>query len=201
MFAHCRQSLRRLPADSLPAQIDSTDYAFFAALLGTLVVEGVADEQQWNYQQAKKKYRRDSAKSSSGKKLKGKPSGGFTAADLQRGFPTHGLWAYSRHPNVAAEQAFWVVLYLWSAVGTWKLSLAAPAGPAPGLAGLAGLLNWSLVGTVLYLLPFNDSTKITESISAAKYDQYAEYQRQVGCFLPRLSVLWGAGRWKGTKTA
>ena len=53
----------------------------------------------------------------------------------------------------------------------------------------------------MYLLTFNDSTKLTESISAAKYEQYAVYQRQVGCFLPRLGVLWGGGKWKGAKMA
>jgi steroid 5-alpha reductase family enzyme len=32
----------------------------------------------------------------------------WTPADAKRGFVTRGLWRYSRHPNFACEQAFWV---------------------------------------------------------------------------------------------
>lgn len=142
--------------------LGAADMAFTVALLGLVLVQGIADQQQWNYQQAKK----------------GHQPSTFTLADLKRGFCTHGLWKYSRHPNVAAEQAFWFVLYLWSTY-------------------YAGPINWSLAGTMVYLLPFHDSAKLTESVSAAKYPQYSIYQQQVGRFWPRLSILWGKGQWQG----
>lgn len=37
----------------------------------------------------------------------------WTQADAKKGYVNRGLWAWSRHPNFAAEQAFWV-----SAVGS-----------------------------------------------------------------------------------
>lgn len=142
--------------------LQTADIAFTIALLVLVLLQGIADQQQWNYQQAKK----------------GNQSGTFSSADLKRGFCTHGLWKYSRHPNVAAEQAFWFGLYLWSTC-------------------YAGPINWSLAGTIVYLLPFNDSTKLTEGLSAAKYPQYSIYQQQVGRFWPRISILWGKGMWQG----
>jgi steroid 5-alpha reductase family enzyme len=35
----------------------------------------------------------------------------WTEADAKRGFVTRGLWAWSRHPNFAAEQTFWVSIF------------------------------------------------------------------------------------------
>lgn len=136
------------------------DIACPAVIVALVVVQGIADQQQWKYQQAKK----DKVVV---------PSSSFTAADLDRGFVTHGLWAYSRHPNVLCEQSIWVVLFIWSCF-------------------LAGF-NWSLLGTIVYLLPFLDSGKLTESVSAGKYELYKEYQAQVGMFLPT------GGRWKGAQ--
>lgn len=138
----------------------AADIVFAVSILALVLVQGVADQQQWNYQQAKKNKRVV-------------PHSTFTAADLQRGFVTHGLWAYSRHPNVLAEQSIWVMLFVWSWV-------------------LAGF-NWSVAGTITYLLPFFDSAKLTESISSAKYELYKDYQAQVGMFLPL------GGTWKGVQ--
>lgn len=138
----------------------AADIVFAVSIIALVLAQGVADQQQWTYQQAKKEKRVV-------------PNSSFTAADLQRGFATHGLWAYSRHPNVLAEQSIWVMLFVWS----WCL---------------AGF-NWSVVGTITYLLPFLDSAKLTESISSAKYKQYKDYQAQVGMFLPL------GGTWKGVQ--
>lgn len=142
------------------AAFRAADIVFAASILALVLAQGVADQQQWNYQQSKKQ-KREVANSR------------FTAADLQRGFVTHGLWAYSRHPNVLAEQSIWVMLFFWSDL-------------------LAGF-NWSVVGTIAYLLPFLDSAKLTESISSAKYEQYKDYQAQVSMFLPL------GGTWKGVQ--
>ena len=93
---------------------------------------------------------------------------GYDQETLDRGFNTIGLWAYSRHPNFAAEQAVWVLLYGWSC---WITKT---------------YYNWSIIGPVVYLALFQASTWFTELISAKKYPEYKEYQKRVGKFLPRL---------------
>jgi steroid 5-alpha reductase family enzyme len=92
----------------------------------------------------------------------------FDQEDLDRGFVVTGLWSWSRHPNFFAEQAIWVVVYQW---GCWTSGV---------------LYNWTLIGAMAYLLLFQQSTDLTEKITAAKYPDYKEYQRRVGRFVPRL---------------
>lgn len=88
--------------------------------------------------------------------------------DYQRGFRSTGLWGLVRHPNYACEQGIWLAFYLFSvaASGNW--------------------INWSLVGALLLLLLFRGSSDFSERISGSKYPAYAEYQRTVGRFLPKL---------------
>jgi protein-S-isoprenylcysteine O-methyltransferase Ste14 len=92
----------------------------------------------------------------------------FDQEDLDRGFVVTGLWSWSRHPNFAAEQAIWVVLYQW---GCWTSEV---------------LYNWTFLGAMSYLLLFQASTWFTEHITAEKYTDYKEYQNRVGKFLPKL---------------
>jgi steroid 5-alpha reductase family enzyme len=82
------------------------DYILAAAFVGLVVMETVADQQQWNYQN--EKHRRMKA---------GEP---LTGA-YKLGFTSNGLWKYMRHPNYTAEQAIWVCFYLFSvaATGRW----------------------------------------------------------------------------------
>lgn len=100
---------------------------------------------------------------------------GYHQTDLDRGFNTTGLFAWSRHPNFAAEQSFWVTLYVWASF-TIDTSI-----------------NWTIVGPAAYLILFQASTYLTEWISANKYPEYKEYQRRVGMFIPRIFSLKGAG--------
>lgn len=79
------------------------DYLIAAAFLGFVVIEYIADHQQYAYQEAKW------AKKNAGEKLEKKYALGFTH---------HGLWAYMRHPNYMSEQAVWIVFYLFSIVAT-----------------------------------------------------------------------------------
>ncbi|KAH7049172.1 hypothetical protein B0J12DRAFT_664278 [Macrophomina phaseolina] len=131
---------------------------FFSRLLIALVVtEWFADQQQWNYQTAKHQYLRTAVVPRNSNR-----------ADLDRGFVTSGLWAYSRHPNFAAEQAIWVVLYQWACYDTEVY------------------MNWTFAGAMSYLLLFQGSTWLTELITAGKYPEYKDYQKQVGKFLPNL---------------
>ncbi len=82
------------------------DFLAAALILALIVMETVADQQQWNYQ--KEKYRRKNA---------GEPLEGMYA----KGFTHTGLWKISRHPNYFAEQSIWVVFYFFSvaATGLW----------------------------------------------------------------------------------
>lgn len=127
-------------------------------ILALVLLEFMADQQQWNYQHAKKQY-----------KATAKVPVGFAQEDLDRGFVVSGLWTWCRHPNFACEQAIWLVLYQWSNIIT------------------DSLYNWTVAGVIGYLLIFQGSTWLTEMITAGKYPEYKEYQRRVNRFLPTWS--------------
>lgn len=137
--------------------VGALDYFFAGTVLWLVGQTFVADQQQWDYQTAKYKYR-DTAKIPTGS--------GFTAEELELGFRTTGLWAYSRHPNFATEQMVWWTFYLWSSI---------TAGTP---------FNWTAIGPAIYTSIFLGSTPITEYITRSKYPEYKQYQQQVGMFLP-----------------
>lgn len=101
-------------------------------------------------------------------KYRRKAAGEALAGDYALGFRRSGLWGRVRHPNYAAEQAIWLSFYLFSAVSTGRW------------------LNWSLTGGILLMLLFLGSSDFSEKISAGKYPAYADYQRRVPRFLPKL---------------
>ena len=157
------------------AQMDSADLVFSRLLMGLVLLEFFADQQQWSkyatnsgaelgtykytdFQTAKASYRETA-----------KVPQGFDQEDLDRGFVVTGLWSWSRHPNFAAEQAIWVALYQW---GCWTTQV---------------LYNWTAIGAISYLILFQFSTWFTEKVTAKKYPEYKEYQQRVGKFIPRLS--------------
>ena len=82
------------------------DYLLGALLVGLVVFETIADQQQWNFQ--KEKHRRLKA----GEPLNKEQSEGFISS---------GFWNKVRHPNYACEQAIWITFYLFSvaATGRW----------------------------------------------------------------------------------
>lgn len=134
-----------------------SDIVIARALIGLVVIEYFADGQQWNYHKAKHEYQKTA-----------KVPAGWTRAQMDRGFNTTGLWKYSRHPNFAAEQTIWVLLYQWSCLeaGTFW--------------------NWTVFGAFSYLGVFAGSTPLTEGISAGKYPEYKLYRERVGKFVPSL---------------
>jgi len=99
-------------------------------------------------------------------KATGKVLPGYKQADLDRGFLTSGLWAYSRHPNFASEQSVWFFLYQWSCFAS------------------KNLYSWLAVGPVFLIMLFQGSTWLTELITAGKYPEYRQYQQSVGTFVP-----------------
>ena len=125
-----------------------------ALMLGFIIWETVADEQQWAFQSRKW------AMIGEGKKLEELP------APYNKGFNTTGLWSRSRHPNYFAEQGTWVAFYLFS-IG----------------AGM-GLLNWSVIGALLLIVLFQGSSSLAEEISGGKYPEYGQYCRSVPRFFP-----------------
>jgi steroid 5-alpha reductase family enzyme len=82
------------------------DYLASALILFFIVIETIADQQQWVYQGEKHR------KIKAGEKLEGEYAVGFIRT---------GLWGKMRHPNYMAEQAIWICIYLYSvaATGAW----------------------------------------------------------------------------------
>jgi steroid 5-alpha reductase family enzyme len=95
-------------------------------------------------------------------------SEGLFASSLKKGFLSEGLWRFVRHPNFASEQAIWISFYLFSVAASGKW------------------INWTIGGSLLLVLLFLGSTKLTELISGDKYPGYAKYQKDVPIFIPRL---------------
>lgn len=142
-----------LSADN-PAGLRIWDVVFLSVFLLLLVFETVADQQQWNFQQAKKQ------------------AGG----DMTPGFVTTGLFRYSRHPNYFAEQGQWWMVYCVGAAGVLA------AQPGAGLFG--GAINWTLVGAMLLSLLFIGSRILTESLSMKKYPEYVQYRESTSATIP-----------------
>ncbi|KAL5604534.1 uncharacterized protein BROUX77_004720 [Berkeleyomyces rouxiae] len=143
-------------AGTLDVYIHGGDLAYFVICLGLVALEYVADGQQWDYHQAKYGYQATATI----------PKGGYTQADLERGFITRGLWKYMRHPNFVGEQLFWYTLYQWSCMATQDYAW------------------WAFTGSCSLILLFQSSTALTESITSSKYAEYKAYQNQVGMFFP-----------------
>lgn len=82
------------------------DILLAIVLVVFVVIETIADQQQWNFQQEKHR------------KLK---SGELLNQEESNGFVSSGLWSKVRHPNYASEQSIWIVFYLFSvaATGRW----------------------------------------------------------------------------------
>ncbi len=129
------------------------DYIIAFAIIVAIIIETIADQQQWIYQNDKHRA------------LKGEIA--MTPA-FEKGFTHTGLWGIVRHPNYSAEQAIWIIFYLFSisASGIW--------------------VNWSITGCLLLILLFKGSSDFSEDISKSKYPTYADYIKDVPRFIPWL---------------
>ncbi len=126
-------------------------------LLGFIVLETIADQQQMAYQTRKYELLEE------GKKLEDLPS------PYNKGFNTKGLWSRSRHPNYFSEQSIWFVLYLF----------CLSAGVASYI-----LFNWTLIGSMFLILLFIGSSNFSEGISLQKYPTYHDYVNNVSKYVP-----------------
>jgi steroid 5-alpha reductase family enzyme len=81
-------------------------------------------------------------------------------------FNRSGLWRFSRHPNFFCEQSQWWVVFAFGAIAA------------------GSVLQPTVAGAVLLTLLFIGSTRFTESISASKYPEYADYQATTSAQIP-----------------
>ncbi len=122
-----------------------------------LLIETIADIQQWNFHKKKK------ALLATGAKLE------EIEAPYNKGFNTIGIWKRSRHPNYLGEQGFWVSIYVFTiGIGVNHL----------------WIFNWSIFACLLLILLFLGSSTLGESISLSKYPEYKEYQKKVSKYFP-----------------
>ncbi|CAD6503172.1 BgTH12-02840 [Blumeria graminis f. sp. triticale] len=149
-----------LVSSQFMGKMSLADYMFTHTLVGLVIIEFLADQQQWDFQEAKKLYLNSAQRPDQ-----------YKPENLERGFVVTGLWSWSRHPNFAAEQAIWIIVYLW---GCWTTRT---------------LYNWTLIGAASYIALFQASTWLTELSSAQKYPEYALYRKNVGKFVPRLNQI------------
>lgn len=92
-------------SEAAPSTLIWADYLLAALFIFFVIIETIADQQQWVFQT--EKYRRINANEDLG--------------DYAHGFVRTGLWGKMRHPNYMAEQAIWVVFYCFSIVATGEI--------------------------------------------------------------------------------
>ncbi len=82
------------------------DYLIAFIAITFVIIETIADQQQWNFQKEKRRFME------AGEPLPEK---------YRKGFVDNGLWGMVRHPNYASEQSIWIVFYFFSvsATGLW----------------------------------------------------------------------------------
>lgn len=117
------------------------DCVIVVSHLAFLLIEVVADEQQYVFQT--EKYALLSYLKL--EELKG---------DYKHGFLWHsGLFQYSRHANFFAEESMWWVLYLFSVSAVQEAARSKD---------LSTFLNWTISGPIVLTALFQGSTWITE---------------------------------------
>ncbi|KAH8991352.1 DUF1295-domain-containing protein [Lactarius hatsudake] len=171
-----------------PTPLTLTDGALAFVAVALLAWEFTADNQQYAYNAWKHSaaVAYDAGAQWPGARL------AWTADDAARGFCTRGLWAWSRHPNLFAEQAFWGVLNLMPILSLPSDALVLfPSGDSMLADALQPLVP--LAPSLTLCLFFLFLTLFAESISAGEYPWgYAAYSARVAMFMPVLTPVWGA---------
>ena len=110
------------------APLNVWDIVFAVLFVAFLVGEFTADQQQWNFHQAKKR------------------AGG----QLEPGFVTTGLFRFSRHPNFFFEQAQWWVFYAIGATAAVSSGLGLWGGAINWTIAGAALLTVLFIGSTIF---------------------------------------------------
>jgi len=99
-------TLPALPAALANTDLNILDLAVTLTVLGLILIESVADQQQEEYQNEKWRKIRN---------------GDTLTHPFSTGFVNWGLFSLSRHPNYLSEQLIWLFFYLFSvsATGQW----------------------------------------------------------------------------------
>lgn len=154
---------------NVQSDLNIYDFLNIALFLGFLLIETIADQQQWNYQTKKYDWI-DNKKSTKTKYSESE------IEDFKRGFLIKGLFKYSRHPNFWAEQSIWWVVY--------SFTLSSQLTFLKGNFSIGALFNYTCFGTVFLTSLFQGSTILTEWITTKKYPEYKNYSASVSRFLP-----------------
>ncbi|WP_051192042.1 DUF1295 domain-containing protein [Microbacterium luticocti] len=139
-----------------PAPPIGWDVLFAVLFAGFLVLEFVADQQQWAFHQAKRR------------------AGGT----LEPGFATTGLFRYSRHPNFFAEQMQWWMLYALGAVAATASGLGLWGGVLNGTIAGAALLSILFVGSTVF-------TESISASKYPAYQEYRRSTSMIVPWFPR----------------
>jgi steroid 5-alpha reductase family enzyme len=94
--------------------INLIDICAASLMLVFIIIETIADNQQFRFQRLKRQSQK---------------AGRRYSESLKNGFLSEGLWGYVRHPNFIAEQCIWVSFYFFgvAATGIWiNWTLAGP---------------------------------------------------------------------------
>ncbi|KAI8809414.1 hypothetical protein BJ742DRAFT_852796 [Cladochytrium replicatum] len=183
--------------------IDTLATLFFVIFF---LMEIIADEQQWAFQNRKWAFIRASQEreallasqnaSTSGSAGKNRSTVAEIVAKLPApysyGFSTIGVFRYSRHLNFFGEFMMWWAVYLYSVATSEQLFfLDKPDAPERAtfgtwwmVFGQFYLVNWSIFGTVLLTLLFQGSTALTEHLTLQKYPLYKLYQMTTSSLVP-----------------
>ena len=85
------------------SELSYLDFIIGGLMLGLIIIQTIADEQQHKYQTKKYSLIKEN------QKLDG---------NFKKGFIDTGLWKYSRHPNYSCEQLIWITFYFFSVSAT-----------------------------------------------------------------------------------
>ncbi|KAI8803507.1 hypothetical protein BJ742DRAFT_777117 [Cladochytrium replicatum] len=169
------------------------------------LMEIIADEQQWAFQNRKwalikAALEREALLASQSASSSGSAKKRSTVAEIvatlpapySYGFSTIGVFRYSRHLNFFGEFMMWWAVYLYGVAASEQLFfLDKPDAPERATLGtwwiVFGqfyLVNWSIIGTVLLTLLFQGSTALTEHLTLQKYPLYKLYQMTTSSLVP-----------------
>jgi len=152
-------------------------------VLGFVIIESIADNHQYNFQEEKYRRRRlvEAGEASADELLVGEYGDGFSQS---------GLFSFVRKPNYAAEQSIWISLYLFS-ISCFE----------PSFRSKAIWMNWSAVGWILLCLLFQGSGWFTERLTIPKYPKYKEYMQTTPLYVPNpFKLLLFSNQRKSSKT-
>lgn len=129
--------------------LKTLDYVAIVSHLTLLLIETIADEQQYVFQTEKYALLKHF-----------KPA--QLTGDYKLGFLWHsGLFQYSRHANFFAEMSMWWVIYLFSVSAVQEAS---------GSSDCSTFINWTVAGPIVLTGLFQGSTWLTEVNSYYTYN-------------------------------